>query len=105
MTLTIGLRHLDLFSRLGVFSASGGSEPESRFGDVAANAAEVNARLELFWIGIGTEDRGHPNAQKLSQFLGENEITHTFRTIPGAHTWIVWRKFLNEMAPLLWGGQ
>ena len=51
---------------------------------------------------MGTEDRGYPNAQKLSQFLETHEITHTFRTIPGAHTWIVWRTFLNEMAPLLW---
>ena len=101
-TLAIGLRHLDLFSRLGVFSSSGGNDPAARFGDVAANAAEVNAELDLFWIGMGTEDGGYPNAQKLSQYFDDESITHTFRTIPGAHTWIVWRKFLNEVAPLLW---
>ncbi len=101
-TLTIGLRHLDLFSRLGVYSASGGSDPAARFADVAANAAQVNERLDLFWIGMGTEDGGYENAKKLSQFLTDSSIEHTFREIPGAHTWIVWRKFLNEMAPLLW---
>jgi len=26
---------------------------------------------------------------------------HTFYKIPGAHTWIVWRQFLNEFAPQL----
>lgn len=101
-TLTIGLRHLDLFSRLGVFSASGGSEPEVRFADVAANAQAVNDQLDLFWIGMGTEDGGHENATVLDAFLTESGIEHTFREIGGAHTWIVWRKFLNEMGPLLW---
>jgi enterochelin esterase family protein len=101
-TLTIGLRHLDLFSRLAVFSASGGSEPEVRFADVAANAAEVNRMLDLFWIGMGTEDGGYANAKTLDAFLDDVDIDHTFREIPGAHTWIVWRKFLNEVAPQLW---
>lgn len=103
-TLNIGLRHLDLFSRLGVFSAAGGSQPETTFADVAANAAEVNRQLDLFWIGMGTEDAGYENAKKLSAFLTTNSVSHTFREIHGAHTWIVWRNFLNEMAPLLWSG-
>lgn len=104
-TLNIGLRRLDLFSRLGVFSASGGSEPETRFADVAANASQVNAQLDLFWIGMGTEDGGYENAKRLDEFLSDSSIRHTFREIPGAHTWIVWRKFLNEMAPLLWADE
>jgi len=101
-TLNIGLRNLDLFSRLGVFSAAGGATPETQFADVAANAAQVNSQLELFWIGMGTEDGGYENAKKLSAFLTASEISHSFREIHGAHTWIVWRNFLNEMAPLLW---
>jgi enterochelin esterase family protein len=103
-TLTIGLRHLDLFSRLAVFSAAGGSQPETAFADVATNAADVNRQLDLFWIGMGTEDAGYENAKKLSAFLTTSSISHTFREIHGAHTWIVWRNFLNEMAPLLWSG-
>jgi enterochelin esterase family protein len=101
-TLNIGLRNLDLFSRLGVFSASGGATPENVFADVAANAAEVNRQLDIFWIGMGTEDGGYENAKKLSAFLTASTISHSFREIRGAHTWIVWRNFLNEMAPLLW---
>ena len=100
--MNIGLRHLELFSRLGVYSASGGGEPATRFADVAANAAEMNEKLDLFWIGMGTEDGGYENAKRLSKFLTDSAITHTFREISGAHTWIVWRQFLDEMAPLLW---
>jgi enterochelin esterase-like enzyme len=101
-TLTIGLRHLELFSRLGVFSASGGAEPEVRFADVAESADRVNRMLDLFWIGMGTEDGGHGRAVLLHEFLAQAGIEHTFREIPGAHTWIVWRQFLHELAPQLW---
>ena len=100
-SLNIGLRHLDLFSRIGVFSASGGANPQESFKDVAANARKVNDQLKLFWLGIGTEDAGFANAKKFSGFLDTAGITHKFRTIPGAHTWIVWRQFLNEVSPIL----
>jgi len=100
-TLNIGPKHLDLFSRLGVFSAGGNTNAEtSDF--TAKNASALNSKLKLFWLGMGTEDPSFANANRFSEFLKANGVKHTYRTIPGAHTWIVWRKFLNEMAPLLW---
>jgi len=104
-SLNIGLRHLELFSRIGVFSAGGGASPQEAFKDVAANARKVNDQLKLFWVGIGTEDPGLANAKRLSEFLARAGITHTFRTIPGAHTWIVWRRFLHEVAPILFSSR
>ena len=41
--------------------------------------------------------------KKTDDYLTSAGIKHTFKTIPGAHTWIVWRKFLNEVAPQLFG--
>jgi len=38
----------------------------------------------------------------LHEFLTANRIEHTFRTTAGEHTWIVWRQYLQELAPLLW---
>ena len=32
-------------------------------------------------------------------------VKHTYKTSPGAHTWIVWRKYLNEVAPLIFPAQ
>jgi enterochelin esterase family protein len=98
-TLAIGPRHLDMFSRLAVFSAGGGQNPAQTLADVGANAKNVNAQLKLFWIGIGTEDGGLAGAKRTSEFLNSAGIKHVFKTAPGAHTWIVWRKFLNEVAP------
>ena len=100
-TLSIGLRQLNLFSRLGVFSA-GSNNPQEAFKDVAANAKKVNEQLDLLWIGCGTDDFALPGAKRLDEFLTATGIEHTFRTTAGEHTWIVWRQYLREFAPLLW---
>ena len=100
-TLSIGLRNLNVFSRLGVFSA-GNNNPQEAFKDVAANAQKVNDQLELLWIGCGTDDFAMPGAKRMAEFLTASGIRHTFRTSAGEHTWIVWRRYLQELAPLLW---
>lgn len=99
LTLAIGPRHLDTFSRLAVFSAGGGQAPEKTLADIGANARNVNAQLKLFWIGVGTEDAAMAGAKRTSDFLTSAGIKHTYKTTPGGHTWIVWRKYLNEVAP------
>ena len=103
LTLAIGPRHLDTFSRLAVFSSGAGNNPQESMKDVAANSKAVNAQLKMFWMGIGTEDPGYAGAKRTADFLDTAGIKHSFKTIPGAHTWIVWRRFLNEVAPQLWG--
>jgi enterochelin esterase family protein len=100
-TLSIGLRRLDVFSRLGVFSA-GSNNPQEAFKDVAASTKKVNQQLDLLWIGCGTDDFAMPGAKRLTDFLSATGIEHTFRTTGGEHTWIVWRQYLREFAPLLW---
>ena len=99
LTLAIGPRNLGTFSRIAVFSSGGGQNPEKTLADVAANAKQVNSQLRLFWMGMGTEDAGFASANRTSAFLNSAGITHTYKTTPGAHTWIVWRKYLNEVAP------
>lgn len=103
-TLAIGLRHLQLFSRLGVFSA-GSNNPQEAFKDVAANVRKVNEQLDLLWIGCGADDFALPGAQRMDEFLTANGIDHTFRRTAGEHTWIVWRQYLQELAPLLWSAR
>jgi enterochelin esterase-like enzyme len=102
LTLSIGPRHLDTFSRLGVFSAGGGANPQESMKDLAANAKAINSQLKLFWMGIGTDDPGFVNAKRTSEYLESIGVKHAFKTTAGAHTWIVWRRFLNEVAPQLW---
>ena len=103
-TLSIGLRHLNLFSRLGVFSA-GSNNPQEAFKDVAANAKRVDEQLDLLWIGCGTDDFAMPGGKRLAEFLTVTGIEHTFRATAGEHTWIVWRQYLKEFVPLLWSAK
>ena len=62
---------------------------------------EANSKLKLLWIGCGTEDALFGASKTFSEWLKANSIKHTFRETGGAHTWMVWRRYLNEIAPLL----
>ena len=100
-TLYTGLRHVDLFSRLAVFSAGAGQNPEQTLETARRNAQTINEKLKLLWIAVGTEDGAMANATRTSEFLTSAGIKHSYRTTPGAHTWIVWRRYLNDSVPLI----
>ena len=99
LTLAIGPRHLDLFSRLAVFSSGAGQNPEQSLAAIGKNAKAINDKVRLFWIGVGTEDGAMAGAKRASDYLNSVGVKHIYKTSPGAHTWIVWRKYLNEVAP------
>lgn len=101
-SLGIGLGHLELFSYVAGFSAALRQvEFEKTFPALAANPQSANQNLRLLWVGCGKEDTLFVAARSFTDFLKEKKIKHTFREGGGAHTWIVWRRYLNEVAPLL----
>jgi enterochelin esterase-like enzyme len=101
-SLTIGLNHLELFSYVGGFSAAVRPPEFARsFAALTADPKATNSNLHLLWIGCGTEDSLFSAAQSFSAFLDQAQIKHTFYTMPGAHTWMVWRNFLLQFAPQL----
>jgi len=100
-SLQIGLRNLDRFSALAVFSASAPADFETHFAEVLGNSKATNGKLNAFWIGCGKQDPAFPRAQKLSELLNAKQIKHTFRASDGPHTYTEWRKYLAEFAPLL----
>jgi enterochelin esterase-like enzyme len=101
--LNIGLTHLDTFRWIGVFSMGiyRESDPEQTYADALSDPAATNRKIKLFWIGCGKSDRLFESAQNLDQLLQKHEIKHTFVASEGAHTWRVWRNYLNQVAPLL----
>jgi len=101
-SLTIGLTHLELFSRVAGFSAAiRASDLDKTFADLIANPQETNRKLHLLWVSCGTEDSLLETNHRFSEFLKQHQIEHTFRTGEGEHTWIVWRKNLYDIAGLL----
>ncbi|HYW48581.1 MAG TPA: alpha/beta hydrolase-fold protein [Bryobacteraceae bacterium] len=96
-SLGIGLNHLDLFGWVAGFSAAlRPPDFEKTYGGLPGDP-----KLHLLWIGCGTEDSLFAASKSFSEFLAARKIKHTFRESPGAHTWMVWRRYLNELAPLL----
>jgi enterochelin esterase family protein len=98
----IGLRHLETFSHVGIMSAgmAGGRDTEP-MATLAANAAKANKLIDLLWIACGREDTALKGAKTLHDTLEQVGIEHTFLETEGAHHWRVWRRYLRDLAPLL----
>jgi enterochelin esterase family protein len=99
----IGLNHRDRFAYVGGFSSGLGRPADfaKTYAALIADAKAANKELRLIWVGCGTEDGAFAGSKAFSEFLTQNGITHTFRETGGAHTWMVWRRYLNEISPLL----
>ncbi len=97
--LVTGLNALDTFAYIGAFS-SGGLLPD--YDKVFAGLDEkANEKLKLLWIACGVEDRLIEGNRKLLEWLKSKGVRYQWKETPGAHTWMVWRRYLAEFAPLL----
>ena len=102
-----GLRHLETFSTVGIMSAglSGGGNAAAPGADpvaaLAADPAKANKQIDLLWIACGKEDAAMKGAMALHEALGKAGIEHTFLETEGAHHWRVWRRYLRDLAPVL----
>lgn len=101
-----GLAHLDTFSYVGIMSAGLIGGPASAAGPdpiaaLAASPATVNKQLKLLWIACGTDDTAMVGARRTHEALEKAGIRHTFVASEGAHHWRVWRRYLRDVAPLL----
>ena len=97
-----GLRNLDTFSQVGIMSAgmAPGTDGEP-IATLAASPDKTNKLIDLLWIACGTEDTAMKGARTLHQALDKADIQHTFLETEGAHHWRVWRRYLRDVAPLL----
>jgi enterochelin esterase-like enzyme len=102
-----GLGHLETFSSVGIMSAglggggtagAAGSDPVAA---LAANPAKANQQIDLLWIACGKDDAAMKGATALHEALQKAGIEHTFLETDGAHHWRVWRRYLRDLAPLL----
>ena len=106
----IGLNRMDLFHYVATFSGSMGvaggaltdAAFEQTFPAVFADPQAANATLRLFWAAVGSGETNLLASHKtFTNMLDRHQIRHTFVTIPGGHTWHVWRRNLRDFAPLL----
>jgi enterochelin esterase family protein len=124
-TLNIAFLRLQQFAYIGVFS-SGASLGSGRGAAPAASAAPAAAPAtppgpsawetahagnldesslkkgtKLVWLSTGANDSLLPNTRSTVEILKKHGFDPVFKESPGGHTWINWRNYLGEFAPLL----
>jgi len=99
--LQIGLNHLELFSAVAAFSSAVPGNFESRFKPLLDDPDGTNRKLKQLWIGCGRQDPAFERNQKLSELLTAHKVRNTFHPTEGLHNFAVWRRYLVEVAPLL----
>lgn len=95
-SITVGLRHLELFSAIGAFSGNGGRTDFEK-----VDPAVLDRRLQVLWISAGADDPALAGNQRADEYLQSKGVTHVFRSRPGGHIWPVWQQDLAEFAPML----
>ncbi len=102
LSLNIGLRHLDLFGNIGLFSLAGFPRGfEETYKTLLADAKGTNLKLKTFWIGIGKADEGVEGNRALRAVLKKHGIQFMETELEGAHFYPVFRRELSEFAPML----
>jgi enterochelin esterase-like enzyme len=99
--LQIGLGHLDQFSAVAAFSSAVPPNFATRFQALLDHPEATNKKLKLLWIGCGRQDPAFERNQTLSELLTAHHVRNTFYPTDGLHNYTVWRRYLVEVAPLL----
>jgi enterochelin esterase-like enzyme len=99
-SLRTGLNHLDQFAWIGAFS-SGGMDLQDFGTEFPGLDAAANKKLKLLWIACGTDDGLIKVNRDFKGWLKGKGVEYTDIETPGAHTWMVWRRNLAALAPLL----
>ncbi|MDE6341317.1 MAG: hypothetical protein K2K93_03280 [Muribaculaceae bacterium] len=97
--LAYGLTNLDKFSYLCSYSSFTSTEiPE-----VYDNSADTNGKINLFWLGVGTDDFLYGNARDYMEFLDKKSIrcVKEYTDDKFGHTWMNAKYFLGKSLPLL----
>jgi enterochelin esterase-like enzyme len=99
-SLLTGLNHLDQFAWIGAFS-SGGIDNRDFSAEFPGLDASAGKKLKLLWIACGTEDHLIKINRQFKSWLKDKGVKHEDIETPGMHTWMVWRRNLTTLAPLL----
>lgn len=105
-TLRYGLTHPEMFRYLGVFSMGlGMGNNQNDIADyVKANSealAKASRDLKLFYYAMGKDDFLYGTVAPTRAMLDQQGIKHVYNESAGGHTWINWRRYLEDFVPRL----
>jgi enterochelin esterase-like enzyme len=109
-TLEISAGNLQDYAYIGVFSsgvfgAPPGSQPSGPTWEekhaTALDDASLKEGLRLVWFATGSEDFLIGTSRSTVETLKKHKFDVEFKETAGGHTWLNWRDYLAEFAPLL----
>jgi enterochelin esterase family protein len=103
-TLAVVTSNPDKFAYVGVWSAGifgSAADFEKRSAAFLEHPEKVNQSVKLFSISVGDKDFTFTGSKNLSELLNRRGIKNELHVSGGGHTWINWRRYLNEFAPQL----
>jgi len=101
-TINITFSRPELFRYVALMSPAAGASVARLYPRFLENAAAANKQFKLLWIGVGKDDTlTGPGDRAFVETLTKFGIKHTFVVTEGRHEWTVWRRYLREVAPLL----
>ena len=103
-TLGIGFSHLDKFGYLGVFSSGifgNGTAAWEEQRQKSLDDASLKDGLKVLWFATGSDDFLMQSTKNTIETLKKHGFKPVFKETSGGHTWINWRNYLNEFAPML----
>jgi len=103
-TIRFGLPRPDVFSHIGIFSMGLGMGPDDVSNYKAQNRdalAEAAEEMDLVYYAMGTEDFLYGTVAPTRAMLDEAGIEHIYNESGGGHTWINWRRYLQDFLPRL----
>ncbi len=105
-TLRVVATNPDKFAYVAVWSMGVNPQTtadfEKRNAAFLENGAKINEQVRLFEVTCGEKDTlAFAGSKNLDEILKRRSINHTAIVSPGGHTWINWRRYLNDYAPKL----
>jgi enterochelin esterase family protein len=98
-SLLIGFGSPERFAWIASFSAGGlPDDYEQQFSGINDR---LKGRLKLLWMGCGSADGLIGDNRKFSAWLKSQGVLHTWEETPGRHNYLVWRRYLAHVVPLL----
>lgn len=105
----IGLRSLDVFSHVGIFSTGmfGGIaqakeiDLEKEVPGMLSNTKEFNNNLKTFLITCGEQDPRLSHNRRVAEQMKSLGVNVEFDSFPGDHEWQPWRKSWHKFAQMI----
>jgi len=111
-TLNVAFDKLDDYGYIGVYSSGifgitggpGGAGPNTQWEDAhktTLDNADLKNGLKLVWIACGKDDFLVKTSEATVDMLKKHKVDVVSKDSEGGHTWLNWRDYLTEFAPML----